>query len=55
MQQPSITKIAESMMHQITENNKELRRNALRELIKMYLSDYLSADQTEKLVEEYIP
>ena len=24
------------------ENNKELRRNALRELIKMYLSDYLS-------------
>ena len=35
--------------------NKELRRNALRELIKMYLSDYLSADQTEKLVEEYIP
>jgi hypothetical protein len=35
--------------------NKELRRNALRELIHMYLSDYLSTEQTEKLVEEYVP
>jgi hypothetical protein len=26
--------------------NKELRRNALRELIQMYLSDYLSTEQT---------
>ena len=37
------------------EKNKELRRNALRELIQMYLSDYLSAEQTEKLIEEYLP
>ena len=37
------------------EKNKELRRNALRELIQMYLSDCLSAEQTEKLVDEYIP
>jgi len=35
--------------------NKELRRNALRELIRMYLSDYLSTEQTEQLVIEYIP
>jgi hypothetical protein len=35
--------------------NKELRRNALREIIQLYLSDYLSIDQTEKLVAEYIP
>ena len=35
--------------------NKELRRNALRELIKLYLSDYLSAEQAEELVTEYIP
>jgi hypothetical protein len=35
--------------------NKEVRRNALRELIHLYLSDYLSTDQTEKLVAEYIP
>ena len=35
--------------------NKELRRNALRELIKLYLSDYLSAEQAEELVKEYIP
>jgi hypothetical protein len=35
--------------------NKELRRNALRELIQMYLSDYLSAEQAEELVTEYIP
>ena len=34
--------------------NKELRRNALRELIQMYLSDYLSTEQAEKLVSEYI-
>ena len=38
-----------------TEKNKELRRNALRELIKMYLSDCLSEQQAKKLVEEYIP
>jgi hypothetical protein len=37
------------------EHNKELRRNALRELIKLYLSDYLSAEQSEALVKEYIP
>jgi hypothetical protein len=37
------------------EYNKELRRNALRELIKLYLSDYLSAEQSEALVKEYIP
>ena len=35
--------------------NKELRRNALRELIQMYLSDYLSKEQAEDLVKEYIP
>jgi hypothetical protein len=35
--------------------NKEVRRNALRELIKLYLSDYLSAEQAEELVKEYIP
>ena len=35
--------------------NKELRRNALRELIQMYLSDYLSAEQAEELVKEHIP
>ena len=35
--------------------NKELRRNALREIIQLYLSDNLSIDQTEKLVAEYIP
>jgi hypothetical protein len=35
--------------------NKELRRNALRELIQIYLSDYLSAEQAEELVTEYIP
>jgi hypothetical protein len=38
-----------------TEKNKEVRRQALRELIAMYLSDYVSAEQAEKLVEEYIP
>lgn len=35
--------------------NKELRRNALREIIQRYLSDYLSAEQAEALVTEYIP
>ncbi len=35
--------------------NKELRRNALRELVQMYLSDYLSSEQAEALVKEYIP
>jgi hypothetical protein len=35
--------------------NKELRRSALREIIQMYLSDYLSAEQAEALVTEYIP
>ena len=38
-----------------TEKNKEQRRNALRELLKMNLSDYLSEEQAQKLVEEYIP
>ena len=37
------------------QNNKELRRSALRELIRMYLADYLSAEQAEALVKEYIP
>jgi len=35
--------------------NKELRRNALRELIQIYLSDYLSTEQAEELGTEYIP
>ena len=35
--------------------NKELRKNALRELIQMYLSDYLPKEQAEELVKEYIP
>ena len=35
--------------------NKEKRRAALRELIQTYLSDYLSAEQAEALVTEYIP
>jgi hypothetical protein len=35
--------------------NKELRRNALRELLQLFLSDYLSKERAEKLVEEYIP
>ncbi len=37
------------------EKNKELRRGVLRELIRMYLSDYLSEEQAKKLVEEHIP
>jgi hypothetical protein len=35
--------------------NKELRRTALRELIQIFLSDYLSKEQAEKLVTKYIP
>jgi hypothetical protein len=35
--------------------NKELRRNTLRELIHMYLSDYLSAEEADKLASEYVP
>jgi hypothetical protein len=35
--------------------NKERRRDALRKLIQIYLSDYLSAEQAEALVKEYIP
>jgi hypothetical protein len=35
--------------------NKERRRNALRKLIQIYLSDYLSTEQAEELVIEYIP
>jgi hypothetical protein len=38
-----------------TEKNKENRRNALHDLLKMYLSDYLSEEQVEKLVDEHIP
>ena len=34
--------------------NKERRRNALRKLTQIYLSDYLSAEQAEELVKEYI-
>jgi hypothetical protein len=37
------------------EKNKEERRKVLSELIKMYLSDYVSEEQAKKLVEEYIP
>ena len=37
------------------QSNKERRRNALRKLIQIYLSDYLSAEQAEQLVTEYIP
>lgn len=37
------------------QHNKELRRNALRELIKMYLSDCLSPEKAEAYVTEYIP
>jgi hypothetical protein len=35
--------------------NKERRRNTLRKLIQIYLSDYLSTEQAEELVKEYIP
>ncbi|MGA2682994.1 MAG: hypothetical protein ABSF44_14485 [Candidatus Bathyarchaeia archaeon] len=35
--------------------NKELRRTALRELIQIFLADYLSKEQAEKLVNECIP
>ena len=35
--------------------NKERRRNALRKLTQIYLSDYLSAEQAEEVVKEYIP
>jgi hypothetical protein len=38
-----------------TEKNKEIRREALSDLIKMYLSDYVSEEQAKKLVEEYVP
>ena len=37
------------------EFNKELRRDALRKLVEIYLSDFLSKEQAEKLVVEYIP
>jgi hypothetical protein len=37
------------------QHNKELRRNALRELIKMYLSDCLSGEKAEAYVTEYVP
>jgi len=37
------------------QHNKELRRDSLRELIKMYLSDCLSAEKAETYVKEYIP
>ena len=37
------------------QHSKELRRDALRELIRMYLSDCVSAEEAEKLVNEYIP
>jgi hypothetical protein len=38
-----------------TEKNKEIRRNALSNLIKLYLSSYISEEEAKKLVEEYIP
>ena len=37
------------------QSNKNLRRNDLRELIHIYLSDYLYDEQAEKLVTEYLP
>ena len=38
-----------------TEKIKEIRRKALSNLIKMYLSDYVPEEGEKKLVEEYIP
>jgi hypothetical protein len=38
-----------------TEKNKGERRKVLSELIRLYLSDYVSEEQAEKLVEQYIP
>ncbi|MGA3060586.1 MAG: hypothetical protein ABSD92_09480 [Candidatus Bathyarchaeia archaeon] len=38
-----------------TQYNKEQRRTALRELIQIFLSDYLSKEQAEELCKEYIP
>lgn len=38
-----------------TEKNKEIRRIALSDLIKLYLCSYVSEEQAKKLVEEYIP
>ena len=38
-----------------TEKNKEERRKVLRELVKTYLTDCVSEERAEKLVEEYIP
>ncbi len=38
-----------------TDKNKQERRKALKELVKMYLSGYLSDEQAENLVEKYIP
>jgi flagellar biosynthesis chaperone FliJ len=35
--------------------NKERRRDALRKLTQIYLSDYLSAEQAQELAKEYIP
>ncbi len=38
-----------------TDKNKEVRRKALKEIIGLYLSDYLSDEQAGKLVEKYVP
>jgi len=37
------------------QHNNELRRNAMRELIKMHLADCLSTEKAETYVKEYIP
>jgi hypothetical protein len=38
-----------------TDKNKEKRREALRKIIKLHLSNYVTEDQIEKLVEQHIP
>jgi hypothetical protein len=38
-----------------TDKNKEERRKALKEIIMMYLSNYLSDEQAKELVQKYIP
>jgi hypothetical protein len=37
------------------QNNKEQRRNVLRELIQTYLSNCLSKEEAERLIAKYIP
>jgi len=47
-------KISSINMHQ-TSIHKDCDRDALKRSIKLYLSDYQSAEQAENLVEEHIP